>query len=214
MSISDNLWVYDDAVRVLDTMLVYNVFAQFSIPPGSVTCASKEALAGTIPALPGPIARTYGALVCAGIERLGLDPAAFTVECWNNRTFESGTEVDYHVDNDEVLRQATGRLSVPAYGLIFHVGPDGEGVGGTWFDPPSRALGADPRLFTRPNYADIVSPAGRLVSFRPGRLVLFDGLCPHCVEPFARIASPRVAILVNFWPNERGPAPRPLVAGE
>ena len=191
----------EDVGHALDPDLVYNVFSQFSIPPGSVNFQLSEVLIGFAHTLPAPIMGTFRALIRIAVDRIGLAPSACTVECWSNRTFGVGPRVDYHVDNDEKLRRDNGHLSVPTWGAIYHAGPaDGE-VGGTWFDPPLEDPCQEERLFASPLFADIVSPRGRSVSFRPGRFVMFDGRCPHCVIPFGPMVSPRVTILLNFWPN-------------
>ena len=201
---SERLFVEDDGMAV-DPALVYDVFARFSIPPGTVIAELSDMQTGGVQALPAPISGTFRALVRVAVDRLGLNSTAFFVECWSNRTFEVGPKVDYHLDNDETLRRKTGRLSMPTWGAIYHAGPRAPDVGGTWFDlPPLDPLKED-RLFTFPLFADVVSPEGRLVSFRPGRFVMFDGRCPHCVAPFGPLPTPRVTILLNFWPKERIP---------
>lgn len=201
---SERLFVEDDG-SALDPALLYDVFAQFSIPPGTVIFQLTDVLTGAVQVLPAPIFHTYRALIRIAVDRLSLNPTAYVVECWSNRTFEVGLRVDYHIDNDENLRQKTGRLSVPTWGAIYHAGPSALEVGGTWFDPPPVDPLREDRLFASPLFADVISPAGRLVTFRPGRFVMFDGRCPHCVVPFGSLPTPRVTILFNFWPKERLP---------
>lgn len=203
-----NVVLVEDNIAALNDALVYDAFSLFSIPPGAIICPASEVLAGSVAGLPAPIALTYRELARVVIERLELNPAAYAVECWSNRSLEGNFSVDYHLDNDEHLRRETGRLSVPSWGSIYYAGPDTAGVGGTYFNPPLVEAEVDACLFATPQFADVVSPAGRLVSFRPGRVVIFDGRCPHCVEPFAHIASPRVTILMNLWPNTQAPHAR------
>ena len=204
MSIEEWLFVEDDGMA-LDPALVYDVFARFSIPPGTVIAKLSDMLTDGVQALPAPISATFRALVRVVVDRVGLNQTEYFVECWSNRTIEVGPMVDYHLDNDENLRRKTGHISVPTWGAIYHAGPGAPEVGGTWFDlPPLDPLEKD-RLFASPLFADVISPEGRLVSFHPGRLVMFDGRCPHCVAPFVALPTPRVTIMLNFWPKERIP---------
>ena len=88
---------------------------------------------------------------------------------------------------------------MPDRGLIFYTGPDKEDVGGTYFNPPIKDTVDDNKLFCNPLFDDVANDTGRSVSFLPGRLILFDGRCPHCVVPFEKLVNPRVTILANFW---------------
>lgn len=189
-----------DISTLLDNSIVYNAFSKFSIPPGTAVCSIDELLSASYAFLPKSILGVYRVIVREAVLRMPSPQEACWVECWNNRALEGSNDVDYHVDNDERLRKQSGILSVPNWGLIYHVGPQSltEG-GGNWFNTARGSYRSDPHLFVRPRFEDIVSPMGRLVEFKPGRIILFDGCYAHCVEPFLALSDPRVTILVNFW---------------
>ena len=201
MSSEEWLKLDDEALETTTQNAIYDVFSRFSLPPGLLTGPIQAALEGKIPHCPAPIAAVYSEILRAALERWSLDAPDARVECWHNRCHESSSSVDYHLDNDEELRRRTGEVRTPRYGLIFHAGPPAANVGGTYFNPPLDDPSADPNLFRHPRYDTVISSQGRLTAFVPGRLIVFDGRCPHCVEPFASTDLPRVTIMANFWAN-------------
>lgn len=199
MSSAEWLRVDDKILKPLNIKVIYNAFSQFSLPPGLISGSLAQAQKGRIAPCPAPIAAVFGELLTAAVEMLGVMAPDVRVECWNNRCRGSGSAVDYHLDNDEQLRRRTGEVRTPDQGLIFHAGPEQDGIGGTYFNPPLDDPLSDATLFQHPDYQDVQTDQGRLVGFRPGRLIVFDGSCPHCIEPFAATDAPRVTILANFW---------------
>lgn len=199
----DWIWIRDREIQTLDLVPVYDVFSRFSLPPGLVTCDLDCALQGDIDGLPTPIGGVYREILRAAVDELDVCVGSFRVECWTNRAWEVRSEVEYHVDNDEILRRRTGSVVMPDRGLIFYAGPDEQEAGGTYFNPPIEGAADDKDLFCNPLFDDVATDMGRFVPFLPGRLVLFDGRCPHCVVPFNRLVSPRVTLLANFWHCEQ-----------
>ena len=199
MSSQDWIRIWDSGRVSLDVISVYDVFSKFSLPPGLVIGDLEHALNGKMEGLPAPIAGVYREILRVAVVELAIDLGSTKIECWSNRIFEAGTVVDYHVDNDEKFRRRTGNLIMPKWGLIFYVGPDEQGVGGTYFNPPIEKPEDDNNIFCSPVFDEVVRDGGESVPFQVGRLVLFDGRSPHCVVPFKRLTRPRVTILANFW---------------
>ena len=195
----DWIWIRDGEIPTLDVDPLYDVFSRFSLPPGLLTWDLTHALSGKIDSFPSPIAAVYGAILRVAVDEWSTDLGRLRVECWSSRSWKANREVQYHVDNDEAVRRRTGTVLMPVRGLIYYVGPDESRVGGTYFNPPIERATDEPNLFCNPVYDEVVNGTGALVPFLPGRLVLFDGRCPHCVAPFKRLVNPRVAILANFW---------------
>jgi hypothetical protein len=196
------LWIsiLDDALGRLDLAAVYGVFSEMSIPAGVIKAPLVSALRGRIDGLPPAIAGVYKELLSIFIRHTQVEPSLYSVECWSNRSRHVTRSVEYHLDNNEVLRKATGVVETPSYGLIFYIGPEKGDVGGTYFNPPIEGHWSDSRLFNRPDFGDVITEEGILVPFQAGRIVIFDGRCPHCVAPFPEFGRPRVAILCNIWP--------------
>ena len=202
MSNQDWIRIRDGEYPSLDVISIYDVFSKFSLPPGLVTCDLDRALKGKIEGLPEPIAGVYRRILRVAVDELAVGVGTARVECWSNRIFEARNAVEYHVDNDEKFRRRTGSVVMPEWGLIFYVGPDEQEVGGTYFNPPIKKPKDDNNLFCNPLFDEVVKNAGRCVPFHVGRLILFDGRCPHCVVPFERLSRPRVTILANIWKSE------------
>jgi hypothetical protein len=199
MSSTEWLKVDDNRLKPLNNAAIYDAFSRFSLPPGLLSGSLGQTQEGGLAPCPAPIAAVFGELLTAAVEMLGVMAPDVRVECWNNRCKGSGSAVDYHLDNDEQLRRRTGEVRTPDHGLIFHAGPEQDGIGGTYFNPPLDDPLSDANLFEHPRYHDVLTDEGRLVPFAPGRLIVFNGRCPHCVEPFADTDLPRVTILANFW---------------
>ncbi len=180
--------------------LVYDVFARTVVPPSRFWVRGDEAVRGAIDGMRPELAHFFGNLTQVVLGLLGLDPTQHEVECWSNRTYSVGSQVELHVDNDEVARAASGVVTTPQYGAIYYVGGS-EGVGGTWFRPPLTEVDRDPDLFQRPDFGRVIERDGVAVPFVPGRLIVFDGRTPHCPMPFAPVRRPRVALLCNIWPR-------------
>jgi hypothetical protein len=191
--------VSENPVASPDMQILYDVFSEFSLPPGIILACLSEALTGNVDGVPELVGLVYGRILDAVVRMLDVDVSCYKVELWSNRVHQVGPDVDYHLDVDERIRANTGAVCTPDYGVIFYVGPDGRELGGTYFNPPLADAGKDARLFKHPAFSEVVSEAGIWVSFRPGRLVVFDGRCPHCVAPFPYMPNPRVAILANLW---------------
>lgn len=196
MSISNWLSVYDNEQVLPDLGAVYDVFARIAIPPSVIWATGSEAVEDSI-GLPVALAQVFGAVARSVLRLADLDPKDHDIECWSNRLFSVGDSVEYHVDNDEALRRETGRVRSPIVGSVLYVGGGGAG---TWFRPPVPTCDADPRLFANPNFGELRREGGTYVPFSVGRLVIFDGRCPHCVAPFPVMPQPRVALLCNIWP--------------
>ena len=127
----------------------------------------------------------------------------YSCEIWSNKNLSAPEQVAYHVDNDESLRQQTGEICMPLFGAILYIGPPQLNKGGTYFNPPLEHPSHDPILFQMPDYKSVVHDDGQLIPFRTSRLIVFDGRCPHCIQPFqASSHSPRVALLCNIWAKE------------
>ena len=195
--------IREGELRTLDVVTVYDVFSRFSLPPGLLTCDLERALRGDIEGLPAPIALVYRELLRVAVNELGIGVGELRVECWSNRTWEARREVEYHVDNDEVLRRRTGEVIMPDRGLIFYTGPDKEDVGGTYFNPPIKDTVDDNKLFCNPLFDDVANDTGRSVSFLPGRLILFDGAMPSLRRAIREIGKPACDDPSQFFGNER-----------
>jgi hypothetical protein len=193
------IWVIDNQVPRLDLAAVYGVFSEIRIPSGLIKEPLSAALNGVIVELPDPLATVYKELLSIVVSHLELKTCQYMVECWSNRNISVGQNVDYHLDNDENEREKTGNVLSPAYGIIFYVGPENFDVGGTYFNPPIKDFHDDQRLFNMPQFNAVITTSGILVPFKPGRIIIFDGRCPHCVAPFAEVERPRVTILCNVW---------------
>lgn len=193
------LWVLDNPVPRLDLAAVYGVFSEIRIPSGLIKEPLSAALNGMFSELPDPLATVYKEILSVVVDYLDLKVCEYKVECWSNRNKFVNQNVDYHLDNDENERKMTGNVLSPAYGMIFYVGPEGFDVGGTYFNSPIKNFHDDQKLFNMPQFDAVVTTSGVLVPFKPGRIVIFDGRCPHCVAPFVEVERPRVTILCNVW---------------
>ena len=192
---SDFLTIYDDVLSATELHYLRQTCSS-SIPAGLV-----YEKANTIhdKALDGDV-------ICGIILRL-LAPTNVIndypdsdVEFWINQSKEVASRVEYHVDNDEKLRSATGVVRSPKTGYIFYLSKSDEDVGGTYFNPPVDDILLDPNLFKIPYFADVVSADGVSVSFKENRLVAFDGRCPHTVIPFSTaLGKLRTSLLFNLW---------------
>jgi hypothetical protein len=179
---------------------IYEVFAEVRIPPGIFRLRLDQLCDGNVHGLPLGISDTYRRLAELLFEHAGIEaPENFVVECWSNKNHKvDAARVEYHVDNDEDLRRRTGIVRTPLCGLILYVGPDDGEIGGTYFNVPA-CWSKDRRLFQRPRFDEVFNDLGMLIQFQPGRVVVFDGRCPHCVVPYEYISRPRVTLLCNAW---------------